>query len=170
VEEDIEEMRAEERAQQSESHISTMELICSPTLRPPLIIGIVMQLSQQFSGINAVFYYSTSLFMSSGLTEESAKFATIGIGAIMVGGLLRLSGTQETYSMPGSKIRILIYYVPTGCNDPRLHSADGSHGSPDPAPLWPGRNVHILHLHHHLVPDQGKYRGLQDSRVLLWLL
>nr|NP_001097469.2 glucose transporter 1, isoform L [Drosophila melanogaster]ABW08434.2 glucose transporter 1, isoform L [Drosophila melanogaster] len=84
VEEDIEEMRAEERAQQSESHISTMELICSPTLRPPLIIGIVMQLSQQFSGINAVFYYSTSLFMSSGLTEESAKFATIGIGAIMV--------------------------------------------------------------------------------------
>ncbi|EDV97447.1 GH16875 [Drosophila grimshawi] len=84
VDEDIEEMRAEERAQQAESHISTMELICSPTLRPPLIIGIVMQLSQQFSGINAVFYYSTSLFMSSGLTEESAKFATIGIGAIMV--------------------------------------------------------------------------------------
>lgn len=31
-----------------------------------------------------VFYYSTSLFVSSGLTEESAKFATIGIGAIMV--------------------------------------------------------------------------------------
>ena len=84
VEEDIEEMRAEERAQQCESHISTMELICSPTLRPPLVIGIVMQLSQQFSGINAVFYYSTSLFNSSGLTEESAKFATIGIGAIMV--------------------------------------------------------------------------------------
>ncbi|XP_059614627.1 glucose transporter type 1 isoform X5 [Phlebotomus argentipes] len=84
VEEDIEEMRAEERAQQAESHISTMELICSPTLRAPLIIGIVMQLSQQLSGINAVFYYSTSLFMSSGLTEESAKFATIGIGAIMV--------------------------------------------------------------------------------------
>ncbi|TDG48505.1 hypothetical protein AWZ03_005049 [Drosophila navojoa] len=84
VDEDIEEMRAEERAQQAESHISTMELICSSTLRPPLIIGIVMQLSQQFSGINAVFYYSTSLFMSSGLTEEIAKFATIGIGAIMV--------------------------------------------------------------------------------------
>lgn len=32
-----------------------------------------------------MFYYSTSLFTSSGLTEESAKFATIGIGAIMVG-------------------------------------------------------------------------------------
>jgi MFS family permease len=32
-----------------------------------------------------VFYYSTLLFISSGLTEERAKFATIGIGAIMVG-------------------------------------------------------------------------------------
>lgn len=31
-----------------------------------------------------VFYYSTNLFTSSGLTDESAKFATIGIGCIMV--------------------------------------------------------------------------------------
>lgn len=54
VEEDIEEMRAEERAQQAESTISMTELICSPTLRAPLVIGIVMQLSQQLSGINAV--------------------------------------------------------------------------------------------------------------------
>ncbi|XP_014205632.1 glucose transporter type 1-like [Copidosoma floridanum] len=85
VEEDIEEMRAEERAQQSESTISMSELICSPTLKRPLLIGVVMQLSQQLSGINAVFYYSTSLFESSGLTPENAKFATIGIGVIMVG-------------------------------------------------------------------------------------
>lgn len=54
VEEDIEEMRAEERAQQAESTISMTELICSPTLRAPLVIGVVMQLSQQLSGINAV--------------------------------------------------------------------------------------------------------------------
>ncbi|KAK0078822.1 hypothetical protein PV325_002075 [Microctonus aethiopoides] len=85
VEEDIEEMRAEERAQQAESTISMSELICSPTLRAPLVIGVVMQLSQQLSGINAVFYYSTNLFINAGLSEESAKFATIGIGAIMVG-------------------------------------------------------------------------------------
>lgn len=109
-------MRAEERAQQAEASISMRELLCSPTLRAPLLIGVVMQLSQQLSGINAVsnmiiihikvvarpsktrqknrqdflyffqvFYYSTSLFTSSGLTEESAKFATMGIGAIMVG-------------------------------------------------------------------------------------
>lgn len=55
-------MRAEERAQQSESSISLMELICSPTLRAPLIIGIVMQLSQQFSGINAVSYKHAKIY------------------------------------------------------------------------------------------------------------
>ncbi|XP_016841957.1 glucose transporter type 1 isoform X5 [Nasonia vitripennis] len=84
VDEDIEEMKAEEHAQQAEATISMSELICSPTLRSPLIIGVVMQLSQQLSGINAVFYYSTDLFTTSGLPHERAKFATIGIGIIMV--------------------------------------------------------------------------------------
>lgn len=43
-----------------------------------------MQLSQQLSGINAVFYYSTDIFTSAGLTEEMAKYSTIGVGVVMV--------------------------------------------------------------------------------------
>jgi heme/copper-type cytochrome/quinol oxidase subunit 4 len=56
VEDDIEDMRAEERAQQAEAtiSISMLQLKCSPTLLSPLIIAVVMQLSQQLSGINAV--------------------------------------------------------------------------------------------------------------------
>lgn len=54
IEEDVEEMRAEERAEHAEAAVSMLELMCSPTLRYPLIIGVVMQLSQQLSGINAV--------------------------------------------------------------------------------------------------------------------
>ena len=38
----------------------------------------------QLSGINAVFYYSTNLFITTGLSETSAKYATIGIGTVMV--------------------------------------------------------------------------------------
>lgn len=67
VEEDIEEMRAEQRAQQSEAMISMTELICSPTLRSPLIISIVMQLSQQLSGINAVSTSTTVVRVTYGL-------------------------------------------------------------------------------------------------------
>jgi SP family facilitated glucose transporter-like MFS transporter 1 len=69
VEEDIEEMRAEERAQQAEATISMMELICSPTLRSPLIIGVVMQLSQQLSGINAVSVLTFCVLMGDILTQ-----------------------------------------------------------------------------------------------------
>ena len=104
-------MRAEEQAQRAEAKITMLELVRSPTLRLPLVIAIVMQLSQQLSGINAVskhcsfsdpeicptlflmsyrnfvfqvFYYSTNLFITTGLTETHAKFATIGIGVVMV--------------------------------------------------------------------------------------
>lgn len=54
VEEDVEEMKAEQRAHSQEERMSMLQLVRSPTLRMPLIISIVIQLSQQLSGINAV--------------------------------------------------------------------------------------------------------------------
>lgn len=47
-------MRAEQRAHAQEETISMLQLVRSQTLRRPLLIAIVMQLSQQLSGINAV--------------------------------------------------------------------------------------------------------------------
>jgi SP family facilitated glucose transporter-like MFS transporter 1 len=74
VEEDIEEMRAEERAQQAEATISMLQLICSPTLRSPLIIGVVMQLSQQLSGINAVsIWFSVAPLLGRGWGTEKIE-------------------------------------------------------------------------------------------------
>lgn len=64
--------------------ITMMQLISNRSLQTPLIIGIVMQLSQQLSGINAIFYYSTNIFTSAGLKEEVAKYSTIGVGVVMV--------------------------------------------------------------------------------------
>lgn len=54
-------MRAEEAASQTESHISMLQLMRSSDYRMPLTIGVVMQLSQQLSGINAVSTDKTSL-------------------------------------------------------------------------------------------------------------
>ncbi|GBM55609.1 Glucose transporter type 1 [Araneus ventricosus] len=99
VEEDIEEMKAEDRAQQHEPEtafteefriqpppveITICKLLKNRSLHLPLVIGVVMQLTQQLSGINAVLYYSTGLFMGAGLPENAAKFATIGVGIVMV--------------------------------------------------------------------------------------
>ncbi|KAI7684819.1 Glucose transporter type 1, partial [Sarcoptes scabiei] len=85
VEDDIEEMRIEDRAQHNEAkQITMLQLIKNRSLQTPLIIGIVMQLSQQLSGINAVFYYSTNIFTIAGLGEYLAKYSTIGVGVVMV--------------------------------------------------------------------------------------
>lgn len=149
VEEDIEEMRAEERAQQSESHISTMELICSPTLRAPLIIGIVMQLSQQLSGINAVFYYSTSLFTSAGLTEENAKFANIGIGAIMV-------NQKHDHTSSHEFEFDFCFVIRIGCYDACIDTVDGSYRSKNSTFIWIRRNVYFFHFYNHFIFNKGK--------------
>ncbi|KAB7497116.1 Glucose transporter type 1 [Armadillidium nasatum] len=84
VEEDIIEMRAEETANQAEAQITTFQLIRSRSLRMPLTIGIVMQLSQQLSGINAILFYSTQLFIDTGIPEDLSRYATLGVGAVMV--------------------------------------------------------------------------------------
>merc|ERR1712037_586455 len=60
------------------------ELICSSKLRLPLIICIFMHLSQQLSGMVAIFYYSISFFTSAGIGEQEAQYANLGVGAIMV--------------------------------------------------------------------------------------
>lgn len=89
IEDDMEEMRAEERAHEEEVRkygklTSIRELFNQPWLRAPLIIGVMMQLSQQLSGINAIFYYSTDIFLSAEVPENYAVYATMGVGAIMV--------------------------------------------------------------------------------------
>ena len=60
------------------------QIIRNKQLQLPLMISIVMQLSQQLSGITAIFYYSTKIFNSTGLNENISQIATIGVGAVMV--------------------------------------------------------------------------------------
>ncbi|RVE51232.1 hypothetical protein evm_004197 [Chilo suppressalis] len=53
-------------------------------LRRALLLVCAMQAGQQTSGINAVFYYSQTIFKQAGLTEQNAQYATIGCGFINV--------------------------------------------------------------------------------------
>ena len=90
----------EEAAAEKEPEMSIPELIGSSKLRLPLIICIFMHLSQQLSGMVAIFYYSISFFtrcnfipsstktiilcLSAGIGEQEAQYANLGVGAIMV--------------------------------------------------------------------------------------
>ena len=61
VEKEVEDM-LEEAAAEKEPEMSIFELIGSSNLRLPLTICVVMHLSQQLSGMVAIFYYSISFF------------------------------------------------------------------------------------------------------------
>ncbi|KAF7663841.1 hypothetical protein LDENG_00198720 [Lucifuga dentata] len=74
------EMKEEKRRMDMERKVSILELFRSHVYRQPIIISIMLQLSQQLSGINAIFYYSTSIFMKAGI--QSPVYATIGAGVV----------------------------------------------------------------------------------------
>ncbi|XP_036969134.1 solute carrier family 2, facilitated glucose transporter member 4-like [Acanthopagrus latus] len=74
------EMKEEKRKMDMERKVSILELFRSPLYRQPIVISILLQLSQQLSGINAIFYYSTSIFMKAGV--QSPVYATIGAGVV----------------------------------------------------------------------------------------
>jgi len=83
VERELEEMKAEKEVEQ-EPEMTIIELLFSKNLRVALIICVVMHLSQQFSGMVAIFYYAVTFFESAGISENNAKYANLGVGAIMV--------------------------------------------------------------------------------------
>ncbi|XP_006627496.1 solute carrier family 2, facilitated glucose transporter member 4 [Lepisosteus oculatus] len=80
VDEDLAEMKEEKRRMEMERKVSIAELFRSPLYRQPIGIAILLQLSQQLSGVNAIFYYSTSIFEKAGV--ESPVYATIGAGVV----------------------------------------------------------------------------------------
>ncbi|XP_043074449.1 solute carrier family 2, facilitated glucose transporter member 3a isoform X2 [Puntigrus tetrazona] len=77
---DLQEMKEESLKMAMEKKVTIPELFRTAAYRQPLLIAIMLQLSQQLSGINAVFYYSTGIFESAGVNQPI--YATIGAGAI----------------------------------------------------------------------------------------
>ncbi|XP_038175601.1 solute carrier family 2, facilitated glucose transporter member 3 [Arvicola amphibius] len=80
VAQEIQEMKDESARMAQEKQVTVLELFRAPSYRQPLLISVVLQLSQQLSGINAVFYYSTGIFKDAGVQEPI--YATIGAGVV----------------------------------------------------------------------------------------
>ncbi|CAG11830.1 unnamed protein product, partial [Tetraodon nigroviridis] len=77
---DMQEMKEESRQMMREKKVTILELFRSHLYRQPLLIAVILQLSQQLSGINAVFYFSTRIFEKAGV--EQPVYATIGAGVV----------------------------------------------------------------------------------------
>lgn len=62
---------------------SFLELF-SMRMRRPLIVAVVLMAVSQFSGINAIMYYSTKIFTTAGAGVEDAFSASVVIGIVNV--------------------------------------------------------------------------------------
>ncbi|XP_010725435.1 solute carrier family 2, facilitated glucose transporter member 1-like [Meleagris gallopavo] len=67
----------------------------------PLVVAIGLQLSQQLSGINAIFYYSTAIFESAGVGQPAV--ATIGVGVVNVAATLLSVRPPTPNPAPGTR-------------------------------------------------------------------
>ncbi|KAK3094967.1 hypothetical protein FSP39_008433 [Pinctada imbricata] len=81
-----------------------------PELSRPLFISVVVMIFQQFSGINAVMFYTVSIFKNAGF--EQSELATVVIGAVQVVAtliscfLMDRSGRRKLLVIAGSLMSI----------------------------------------------------------------
>lgn len=80
----MEEMRLESESVKLVPKVTLRELFMNPALRIPLFISIMIMFAQQLSGINAVMFFSTKIFMMAHLSQTAAQNATMGVGAMNV--------------------------------------------------------------------------------------
>ncbi|CAF1179056.1 unnamed protein product [Adineta steineri] len=64
--------------------LSIPQVLASARYRWPMLVTVILQLSQALSGINAVFFYSSKMFEKAGIPEHLIPYANIGTGAINV--------------------------------------------------------------------------------------
>ncbi|KAI3386553.1 hypothetical protein SNEBB_008167 [Seison nebaliae] len=85
VEKEVGEIKEADLHDRNESDSNKfMHIFKSKVMRSALFVCILLQLGQQYAGINAVNFYSTSIFTSAGLTENVAQFATIATGGVQL--------------------------------------------------------------------------------------
>lgn len=84
VSEEMANMEEEYTASKDLPKVTILDLFRDRFLRRIIIICIMVMLSQQFSGINAVMFYSTSIFSQAGLMGVESQYATIGMGGVFV--------------------------------------------------------------------------------------
>ncbi|XP_036610157.1 solute carrier family 2, facilitated glucose transporter member 2 [Trichosurus vulpecula] len=77
---DIMEMKKEKEEAASEKKVSIIQLFTMASYRQPILVALMLHMAQQFSGINGIFYYSTSIFYTAGVGQP--VYATIGVGVV----------------------------------------------------------------------------------------
>ncbi|XP_059140307.1 solute carrier family 2, facilitated glucose transporter member 1-like [Physella acuta] len=84
VSDELEEMRLEASKTVSVKNYTLKQLLTTPELRMPVIIACILQITQQWSGINAVMSYSSTLFAQVNIPMSTIPYIVVATGTINV--------------------------------------------------------------------------------------
>jgi sugar porter (SP) family MFS transporter len=79
---EYEEIIAQVEHERAVSVSSYVELL-KGTVRRRLILGILIQIFQQFTGINSIMYYAPAIFKQAGVGENSAALIASGVNGVL---------------------------------------------------------------------------------------
>ncbi|KAH0729079.1 hypothetical protein KY289_000267 [Solanum tuberosum] len=72
-----------EQAKQVKQH--SLKNLLKPASIPPLVIGVLLQVFQQFTGINAIMFYAPVLFQTMGFKANASLLSSVITGIVNVG-------------------------------------------------------------------------------------
>lgn len=93
-------------------------------------IGVIMFLLQQFSGINAIVYFSSSVFASAGITSGALASAAVGLinvfGTVGAASLMDKAGRKELLRLSFTGMGICMFLMAMGLALPILSPVSGA--------------------------------------------
>lgn len=84
VDAELSEMHLEDQSERAEGRLSVLSLLSQRSLRWQLVSIIVMNMGQQLSGVNAIYYYADSIYATAGVKQNDIQYVTVGTGAVNV--------------------------------------------------------------------------------------
>ncbi|KAM7154690.1 solute carrier family 2, facilitated glucose transporter member 9 isoform 1-T1 [Molossus nigricans] len=82
VSREVEEVLAEGRVQRNIRLVSVPELLRTPSVRWPVITVVVTMACYQLCGLNAIWFYTNSIFGKAGIPPEKIPYITLSTGGI----------------------------------------------------------------------------------------
>uniref|UniRef100_A0A8C5R951 Solute carrier family 2, facilitated glucose transporter member 5 n=1 Tax=Leptobrachium leishanense TaxID=445787 RepID=A0A8C5R951_9ANUR len=89
VQDVIEEMQEEQQSLSSVKSVSVCQLLMDQTLFWQILSVVVINMGMQLSGIDAIWFYTNSIFENAGIPLAQIPYMTVGTGAIeIIAGLI----------------------------------------------------------------------------------
>ncbi|GAB1607607.1 solute carrier family 2, facilitated glucose transporter member 3-like [Argonauta hians] len=138
VGDEIKEM-VEEASKVTQKPFKVMDLLVSPQYRVPLLVACMLMLFQQWSGINAVFSYSSFIFEQAQLKKEVIPYAIVGTGVtnviatIFAVSLMEKVGRRPLLLSPPGVMAVAMLVLSV-----LLYIQEGLKDSGEVSPVWMG--------------------------------